>query len=229
MVNRLKIKEDIFEKINLKVLPKVTREAFLSCAKISLFEKNKWYLAGGTALALQFGHRISVDLDFFTPQKKFNEGKIAEELSLFGDWETSIIDKGTIYGKINKAKISLISYPFFIPSESFLKVGTISILSPKDIGAMKIVAISQRGKKRDFFDLFWISKNVQPLHESIEILKKNYLVKQNNTHIFKSLTYFDDAENDVDPIICFEANWKEVKKFFIKEVKVLVNKIINSK
>ncbi len=145
-----------------------------------------------------------------------------ERLSVFGDWETDIIDKGTIYGKINGAMISLISYPFFIASEPFLKIGTISILSPKDIGAMKIIAISQRGKKSNFFDLFWVSKNIQSLHESIEIMKKSYLIKQGDTHILKSLVYFDDAEDDPDPVIYFETNWKEVKKFFIKEVKMLM-------
>ncbi|OGZ79193.1 MAG: hypothetical protein A2561_03800 [Candidatus Staskawiczbacteria bacterium RIFOXYD1_FULL_32_13] len=185
--------------------------------EIPLFEKNGWYLAGGTALALQSGHRVSVDLDFFTLEKQFDEKKVAEELSTFGNWETTFIKEGTVYGKIDGAKISLISYPFFKPSESFLKIGTISILSPKDIGAMKIIAISQRGKKRDFFDLYWISKNIQPLSKSIEIMQKHYIVKQNDGHILKSLTYFNDAEDDKDPIINFKASWKEVKNFFKKE------------
>ena len=145
------------------------------------------------------------------------EKKVAEELSTFGNWETTFIKEGTVYGKIDGAKISLISYPFFKPSESFLKIGTISILSPKDIGAMKIIAISQRGKKRDFFDLYWISKNIQPLSKSIEIMQKHYIVKQNDGHILKSLTYFNDAEDDKDPIINFKASWKEVKNFFKKE------------
>lgn len=224
MVLDFKINKEDFKKLYLKSLPKITKEAFLTCAEISLFEKNGWYLAGGTALALQSGHRISVDLDFFTPEKEFDEKRIAEELSVFGKWETTFINKGTVYGKIDGAKISLISYSFFKPSEPFLKIGTISILSPKDIGAMKIIAISQRGKKRDFFDLYWLSKNIQPLSKSIEIMQKHYLVKQNDGHILKSLTYFDDAETDKDPVINFKASWKEVKNFFKKEVLGMLKK-----
>ncbi len=53
-------------------------------------------------------------------------------------------------------------------------------------------------------------------------MKKSYLIKQGDTHILKSLAYFDDAEDDPDPVIYFETNWKEVKKFFIKEVKMLM-------
>ncbi|KKP32413.1 MAG: hypothetical protein UR22_C0012G0050 [Parcubacteria group bacterium GW2011_GWC2_32_10] len=217
MVVDFKINKEDLKKLYLKSLPKITKEAFLTCIEIPLFEKNGWYLAGGTALALQSGHRVSVDLDFFTLEKQFDEKKVAEELSTFGNWETTFIKEGTVYGKIDGAKISLISYPFFKPSESFLKIGTISILSPKDIGAMKIIAISQRGKKRDFFDLYWISKNIQPLSKSIEIMQKHYIVKQNDGHILKSLTYFNDAEDDKDPIINFKASWKEVKNFFKKE------------
>jgi len=223
MVSYPKVNKKDLDLLKLDALPIITKEAFLTCSKIPLFAKNDWYLAGGTALALQVGHRISVDLDFFTLQKDFNEQKIAENLSVFGDWETTFIDKGTVYGKINGAKISLISYPFFRPSENFFKIGSVSILSPKDIGAMKIIAISQRGKKRDFFDLYWICNNIQSLSRNIKTMQKCYLVKQNDGHILKSLTYFDDAEQDSDPVLNFKVSWKEVKEFFRKEVKLLIN------
>ena len=91
---------------------------------------------------------------------------------------------------------------------------------------MKIIAISQRGKKRDFFDLYWICQNIVPLHESILKIDKQYNIRQNLTHILKSLVYFDDAETDPEPEIYFKATWKEVKKFFIKEIPQIAKKII---
>ncbi len=92
---------------------------------------------------------------------------------------------------------------------------------------MKIVAISQRGKKRDFFDLFWCAHNVEPLENIIVRLKEQYpSVAHNYHHILKALVYFNDAEIDPDPQIYFKANWKEVKKFFTKEVPIIAKKIM---
>jgi adenine-specific DNA methylase len=84
---------------------------------------------------------------------------------------------------------------------------------------MKIIAISQRGRKRDFFDLFWCAKNVESLEKTIKRLKKQYpTVAHDYNHILKSLVYFADAEADPMPEIFFKASWKEVKDFFKKEV-----------
>lgn len=62
--------------------------------------------------------------------------------------------KNTVYGELFSAKISFIAYPFFVPKQKVAEYGSVRILSPLDISVMKIVAISQRGRKRDFFDLY---------------------------------------------------------------------------
>lgn len=175
-------------------------------------------MAGGTALALQVGHRQSVDLDFFTPEKSFDEKKLQEKLNLESTWETDSLDHGTLYGRLLGAKMSLIAYPFFDHAEPLLQVGSVSIMTPPDIAAMKITAISQRGKKRDFVDLYWISKNVQPLEESIKRAERYYRTRQNPNHILKSLVYFVDAEDDPMPALFFNVSWDEVKKYFRREV-----------
>jgi len=82
---------------------------------------------------------------------------------------------------------------------------------------MKIIAISQRGRKRDFFDLYWMCQNVQSLSEIIPRVHKQYTVQQNLTHILKSLVYFEDAESDPEPEIYFKTNWSTVKRFFRKK------------
>ena len=213
--------------LKFDVLPTKTKKALERCAALPLFSSPAgWYLAGGTALALQAGHRQSVDLDFFTPQKSFDEKEVEETLSSAGDWKTSSLDRGTIYGELAGAKISLIAYPFFKPRASLIQVGTVSILTPADIAIMKIVAISQRGKRRDFIDLYWISKNVQPLRESVYRVDSQYSVTQNPNHILKSLVYFSDADDDPMPQIFFEATWDQIKNYFSHEVPVIAKLIL---
>ena len=182
------------------------------------FSENGLYLAGGTALALQVGHRESVDLDFFTPERLFDEKKAEEALGQTGKWRTSSLSRATLYGTFLSAKVSLIGYPFFKPVEPLLQKGTISIVTPPDIAAMKIVAVSQRGRKRDFIDLYWLGKHIQSLGESVVRAQKQYAVPQNPTHLLKSLVYFDDAEADPMPTLLFKASWEEVKAYFRHEV-----------
>src|SRR3989338_7233206 len=139
----------------LQRLPRVTSRAFLEIARLSLLARTSWYLAGGTALALQTGHRASVDLDFFTEQSRINETALERKLLDTGKWKTSLREDGTLFGLFHGAKMSFIAYPFFHPKAKRRRYGNIIMLAPEDIAAMKIVAISQRGRKRDFIDLYW--------------------------------------------------------------------------
>lgn len=215
-------------KINfhLDILPKEAKKVLDWLSAQKWLEKNDWYLAGGTALALKMGHRQSVDLDFFTPQNRFDNIDLLDRLSLSDDIKIKVNKDNTIYAELFKVKVSFISYPFFIPKQEMFNYGYVKILQPLDIAVMKIIAISQRGKKRDFFDLYWICRNITPLHEIISRVDKQYSVQQNPTHILKSLVYFQDAEDDPNPEIYFKADWKEVKKFFTKEIPVIAKKII---
>ena len=150
--------------LHLDALPEITKKAFLKCIETPFFSEQSWYLAGGTALAIQVGHRKSVDLDFFTPLKSFDEKKVEETLSTISNWKTTSIDRATVYGEFDGAKMSLISYSFFQIAKPFLKIKNVSVVTPPDIAAMKVTAISQRGKKRDFFDLYWYGY-IHPIRE----------------------------------------------------------------
>ena len=144
---------------NIDVLPRATRKALLLCSEDVWFQDAPWYLAGGTALAIQFGHRKSYDLDFFTDKKNFNQQSVASHFPI-NLWVTESVSEGTLFGELTGAKVSFISYPFFIPHQSFLQYGMVKVLMPRDIGVMKILAMSQRGRKRDFVDLYWLCHNV---------------------------------------------------------------------
>jgi len=207
---------------NSDILPSKTKRAFVFLSEQSWMLKSEWYLAGGTALALQVGCRKSVDLDFFNPQKNIDKDDLLNNLLENKEWNTTVNKKNTIYGELFGAKVSFIAYPFFIPKQDFIQYGSIKILNSIDIAVMKIIAISQRGKKRDFFDLYWCINNIEPLESLIKRLPEQYpLVAHNYHHILKSLVYFEDAELDPEPEVNFKATWPEVKKFFKKEILVV--------
>lgn len=212
------------------ILPKSTKKAldFLSTQK--WLEKTDWYLAGGTALALQVGHRRSVDLDFFIKHSRFDNVDLLDRISSSGSLDIALNKDNTIFAKLFGAKISFIAYPFFVPMQGPLWYGSVRVLIKTDIAVMKIVAISQRGRKRDFFDLYWCAKNLEPLEETIKRLPTQYpSVAHDYHHILKSMMYFEDAENDPAPEIFFKTSWKEVKNFFNKEIPVITKKLINLK
>lgn len=211
----------------LDILPTKTRKALDYLKNESWLTHDGWYLAGGTALALQAGHRQSVDLDFFTPQKTFSPAEVVSHFSQ-EVWQADIVKEGTIYGLIKNAKVSFISYPFFVPTLPKLKYGLVEVLDKADIAVMKIIAVSQRGRKRDFIDLFWYAKNIEPLESVIKKLPRQYPdVAHNFHHIIKSLTYFVDAESDPMPQLFFEATWPEVKNFFQTEAKKAAFDLLN--
>lgn len=211
------------------LVPSATRRALDYLVKQQWLKRSHWYLAGGTALALQMGHRQSLDLDFFTQQTNFYEEKIIAKFPQ-KVWVTTALREGTVYGELLGAKISFIAYPFFVPRQPYKWYGQIRVLSEKDISVMKIVAISQRGTKRDFVDLYWYCKNRESLEEVLSRLSDQYpQIAHNYHHILKSLTYFADAEADPMPKIFFRASWKEIKKFFQTEVVKVTRKLLGLK
>lgn len=223
MVTNTQIKD--IKELHLETLPLVTKKAFLRCIDAPFFSSGNWYLAGGTALALSAGHRKSVDLDFFTTDKSFDEKKIEQALNEQGDWKTTSMDYATVYGEFFGAKMSLIALPSFKPSQ-YIKIGNVKMVIPEDIAVMKVIAISQRGKKRDFIDLYWLCHNKENLSQILERVFSQYAVEQNPSHLLKSLVYFKDAEDDPMSSVFFNITWSEVKKFFQKEVPKIAKKLM---
>lgn len=212
-----------------EVMPDDTRRALLYASKELWLSTDGWYLAGGTALALQAGHRQSVDLDFFTQKKTFAPATVTRHFPEQDEkiWKPKVVEEGTIYGSLCKAKVSFIAYPFFVPMLPKLEYGSVKILDKDDIAVMKIVAISQRGRKRDFVDLFWYAHHVAPLMGIIEKLPKQYpTVAHNFHHIIKSMLYFEDADNDLMPALFFDATWDEIKAYFRAEVPKIAKELI---
>lgn len=176
------------------------------------------YLAGGTAVALHLGHRISVDLDFFT-YEDFVPKIFSKEISKLGQFEEEQADKGTVLGLFNDIKFSLFvyKYPLIFPKLEYL---SLDVADLRDIAAMKLDAVATRGTKRDFIDLYFILQSDYQLSEILDFYKRKYgELASNLIHIQKSLVFFKDAEPDEMPRMLKHVEWIEVKKFFEREVK----------
>ena len=179
------------------------------------------YLAGGTAAALQLGHRISVDFDFFT-MKEFIPKEISAALSKLGSFDEEQESKGTLLGKFEGVNFSffIYKYPLIFPAQKYLSV---SIADIRDIASMKIDAIASRGAKRDFIDLYFICKSGYQLTDILDFYDKKYgRLSSNRIHIQKSLVFFNDAEPDEMPRMLKDVKWGKVKEFFEEEIKKIV-------
>ena len=175
-----------------------------------------FYLAGGTGLALQLGHRRSQDLDFFSTEL-FDEESALQKIQHVSDFSLISRAPHTLHAAIRGVKVRFLGYdyPLLFPPNTFLEV---RVADPRDIGCMKISAIASRGTKRDFFDLHAESQHVS-LAELLDLFEKKFAqARYNRAHLLKSLVYFEDAEKDPNPDMLDLSPWNDVKRFFEQEV-----------
>lgn len=184
------------------------------------------YLAGGTACALQIGHRVSLDLDFFT-DKEFNTEIVLKRLEKLPRFKLDETARWTILGTFPKVKFSYFyyRYPLIKKTVVFSKINLVSL---EDIAAMKIAAICDRGTKRDFIDVYFLTKKFS-LEKILKFYDQKYALLSNNIfHIIRSLNYFEDAELQQSPKMLIPVSWDEVKNFFKIEVKRIAKKTLQS-
>ena len=177
-----------------------------------------FYLAGGTALALRFGHRISVDLDFFKSEK-FDVFKLSEFIKeSFPDYELINETKGSLSVIAVDTKVEFLRYNYPL-LESVEQIEGIPFSSLPDNAAMKLSALMNRGSKKDFFDVAELIN-----HLTLEELFDYFFRKFPNVDQFalvKSLTWFEDAEENPEPKMLNGQNWDQVKDSFRKAVSAI--------
>jgi predicted nucleotidyltransferase component of viral defense system len=186
---------------------------------MKLKEFNNFSLVGGTALALKFGHRISVDLDFFS-NKDFDIENITKALQTEFTSNFLIESKNLKWGLfcfIEDIKVDIIHYkhPTIYQPDT---IENIRIYSTPDIAAMKINAILGRGKKKDFWDLLELLQHYK-LAELISFYNKKYASQNLLITIPQAITYFDDAEDSEEPVSLKNQTWDSVKKAIQKSVR----------
>jgi len=204
-----------------RVLPKGSKELLARLAQQKSPVMRGWVLAGGTGLALWFGHRLSDDFDFFR-----NDGMDLPGLHgvfrKLGTYETLQEAENTLSILAWGTKISFFQIPdpfLFEPRPHRF----FSLADIRDIALMKLIAISARGSRKDFVDLYSILRNGIPLEDCFRLLPDKYGPGRANAyHILKSLTYFEDAEKEPLPRMLVPFDWKECKSFFIREAHAIV-------
>ena len=173
-------------------------------------------LVGGTALALQYGHRQSVDLDFFgTPSVPQED--IIDMLSSLGQIAVHNQTDKILQAVLCGIKVDVIDYSRYAWIDTPVEESGIILASPKDIAAMKINAVEGRGSRKDFVDIYMLLQ-----HYSLDELLDFYALKYPNHSVFRALlnlTYFDDAETQAMPKMFIPETWDEMKSYISSKVK----------
>lgn len=169
-----------------------------------------FYLAGGTAVALRFGHRRSEDFDWFAPALPRPDALLsdlqAEGLSLQG----TQIEAGTVISRIEGVKISFFEYRYsLLDSLGQWPEYETAIASVRDLAAMKLLAVAQRGSRKDFVDTYELLQNGAVLRRMLEDFGKKF--EADPVSALRGLTYFDDAETEPMPEMLVTTDWEEIK------------------
>ena len=182
----------------------------------------KFYLVGGTALALQIGHRKSVDIDLFS-DFSFDITQILENLSADFDFKLFFSAENTIKGSINRVQVDILAHRYPLVLEP-LKEDKIMMLSLQDITAMKLNAITGSGQRvKDFIDIYYLLRKFT-IAEMISFYKTKYK-QYNEVNVLKSITYFNDVNLSDWPQLIENPSlqWDEVKKSITNATMKYVN------
>jgi len=188
---------------------------------MSINEFNSLRLVGGTALALQLGHRKSVDIDLFGNYR--DDIDFLRLLSFTGKKVSWIKRSPNInIFEINNIKIDFVNYNYpWI--DKLIKKDHLRLASIEDIAAMKINAITGRGAKKDFIDLYFLLKKY-----SLQDIFGFYQKKYNNNDLIlplKSITYFEDADREETPEMIKQVKWDQVKNSIKRHVEEYIRKL----
>ena len=172
-------------------------------------------LVGGTALALQYGHRNSIDLDFFGSIGADNE-ELKDVLRSHGNLRINQETQNIKQYVLSGVKVDIVNYCYPWIDEPIGEDG-LRLASPRDIAAMKINAIEGRGTRKDFVDVAELLKHFT-LQEILDFHAQKY-PEANTFRVLLSLSYFEDAEQQPMPKMFIPDTWEEIKKRIQQAIK----------
>ncbi|MCU0404127.1 MAG: nucleotidyl transferase AbiEii/AbiGii toxin family protein [Chitinophagaceae bacterium] len=183
---------------------------------------NNFVLVGGTSLAMQIGHRNSVDLDLFSPDG-FDTSQLTDDLKDAFGFKLEILHRNTLIGSIENVKVDIITHNYpYVESPLFLE--GIRFASIMDIAAMKLNAIAHNGTRyKDFVDIYYLLGWL-----TMGQMADVYTAKYPNSNMFiplRALTYFDDIDFEVDQPILFENLSIQIISKRLTEAVVKTNKL----
>ena len=197
--------------------------------RLSAFPEMKFtYLGGGTALSLQLGHRKSEDIDFFLIDE-FDKLAFMRSIQRSG-LATLVINQTSNNTQlmIQSNKVDLIQS--HMPLKFTLKTihsetANLEMADAKDIGRMKIMAIGSRGSKKDFVDLYCLTREVIPLELLIAMAtEEDQGIRYSKLLFLKGLVDFEEADLEGDVSMMWDKSWGEIKDSLKEEVKEIAKK-----
>ncbi len=182
-----------------------------------------FYLAGGTALALQIGHRMSVDFDLFS-QKEISKNLLSSVRKVFQDNSIAVSvnnsEELTLF--IDEVKVTFLIYPFPILLD-FIVLEEMPILGIKELAATKAYTIGRRGSYKDYVDLYFVlNEKMLILEEILELAKKKYDKEFNGRLFLEQMAYLDDIE-DTEIVLLRGGHLNKILlgSFFAEKIKEL--------
>ncbi len=181
-----------------------------------------FYLVGGTALALHFGHRKSIDIDLFS-NFDFNAAELLEKIHQDFSFQLLFTATNTLKGHIGNINVDILAHRYKLVS-GVETIDGVDMLSLPDIIAMKLNAISTSGQRsKDFIDIYYLLKKYR-LEKMLEFYQEKY--NQNNiSFVLKSLIYFDDVDLADWPVLIENPRlkWGDITKQIEKVVLAYAN------
>jgi hypothetical protein len=189
------------------------------------------YLAGGTAIAVHLGHRVSRDIDLFTRAAAKDLESARERFVEIREAEVDSLTNVALHGRIGSVPVDVVNYPYPLLNPTEEGPGAFAVASLEDLAVMKIAAVARRGIRRDFWDLREILGSGRlMLEQSLASYSRRYGVKEPELyHVLRSLTYFEDAE--ADPLLpdgLTTERWMEVRRFFAVSVPPVFRRYVGS-
>ena len=203
--------------LHYKTVNTKTLELLNKIQSVDIFKDLR--LVGGTSLALQIGHRESIDLDFFG-ELNIDKFEILSALNNLGTVEIKQSTKNINIFNVNEIKVDIVNYPYPWLEKTHLE-DNIKLAGKSDIAAMKLSAITGRGSKKDFIDLYFLLQEYT-LMEMIKFYEQKY--HDGSTFlVLRSLAYFDDADQEPIPKMLKIVDWHKVKEVITEKLKKYSN------
>jgi len=180
---------------------------------------DRFYLAGGTALSLQIGHRLSVDLDFFSPTEDIPTIRTGLEKAL-APLNATLADSswGNLVYLAKYVRVGFYGYGYPLVAP-LIETKEARLASIEDIALMKLDALLSRSVRKDFYDLYFICQSI-PLRQIFDLAPQKYpSVRDFEAQATKRLVYFENAEVETNPSMLHQVDWQTVKEYFIKQAK----------
>jgi hypothetical protein len=181
-----------------------------------------FYLAGGTALALQLGHRRSVDLDFFTEVDAVRPSTHRHILSTLENLRPTVVEQewGNLLLVIDDLHVGFFSYGYGLVAPTRQADG-VPLAGLADIGLMKLDALASRGSRKDFCDLYFVAQRVS-LRALFDLAPTKYpTIRDFEAMVVRYMADFDRADQETPLPLLQDVDWETIKTYFRRQAVLL--------